>query len=232
MPDSLKSRDILRRGVHLELVPHLVHTTNAPHSANQLRQLVCQDVATQGYSSLEGVHGNGTGMGDRSANRRADPLRQDLITGLILLKTGAKLRGNPRGAVSGIAGHAGKLVSDFMASVKSLVAKQRASPGAPLGIEQIHRTRSDYDSSDQLALASHVISPLSQTGGVRFRRLAGIPAGGSVERLDRARPIQVDQGVELTRKMRLEVVAQPLGFRSVDNADRPFQPDLIQLPHA
>src|SRR5207237_1430227 len=56
-----------------------------------------------------------------------------------------------------------------------------------------------------------------------FRRLARRVRLAPVERLDRAGAIEVDEGVELLGRPRLEVVAQSLGLRPVDDADRPLQ---------
>jgi hypothetical protein len=58
---------------------------------------------------------------------------------------------------------------------------------------------------------------------IGFRKFSLLPAGCPFERLDRARLVDVDHGVELVRHACREVVALPLGFRPVDHTDRPLQ---------
>jgi hypothetical protein len=47
---------------------------------------------------------------------------------------------------------------------------------------------------------------------------------GALQRLEGASFVEVDHGVELVGNPRAEVVALPLGLRSVDDVDGPFQP--------
>ena len=46
---------------------------------------------------------------------------------------------------------------------------------------------------------------------------------GSLQRLNGAGFVDMDDGVELLRQARFEVVAQALGFRQVNDSDRAFQ---------
>src|SRR2546423_5370829 len=63
---------------------------------------------------------------------------------------------------------------------------------------------------------------------VSLRRLARLPGGAAFERLDGARLVEVYDCVELLRELRVEVVAQPLCLRSVDDADGALEPRLPQ----
>src|SRR2546423_15612626 len=63
---------------------------------------------------------------------------------------------------------------------------------------------------------------------VSLRRLARLPEGVAFERLDGGRLVEVYNCVELLGELRVEVVAQPLGLRSVDDADGAFEPRLAQ----
>src|SRR6266513_1225347 len=47
--------------------------------------------------------------------------------------------------------------------------------------------------------------------------------GNALERLDRARLVDVQHGVELIGEPRVEVVASALGFRKVNDSDRALQ---------
>src|SRR5438067_7103296 len=60
-------------------------------------------------------------------------------------------------------------------------------------------------------------------------RLAGFPLGRALERLNGARLVEVDHGVELIPQPGLEVVADAFGLRSIDDAYRPLQ---ARLPKA
>jgi hypothetical protein len=63
---------------------------------------------------------------------------------------------------------------------------------------------------------------------IRLRRVATLPAGRALQRLDGARLVDVDHRVELVGQSRPEVVADALGLRPVDHADCPLQPWLTQ----
>src|SRR5256714_3089134 len=63
---------------------------------------------------------------------------------------------------------------------------------------------------------------------VSLRRLARLPEGVAFERLDGSRLVEVYNCVELLGELRVEVVAQPLGLRSVDDADGALQARLAQ----
>src|SRR3977135_4390711 len=54
--------------------------------------------------------------------------------------------------------------------------------------------------------------------------LARFPFSGGFERLDRPCLIEMKYCVELVRQPRVEIVALPLGLRSVDDADRALEP--------
>src|SRR5688500_7692626 len=56
------------------------------------------------------------------------------------------------------------------------------------------------------------------------RLLARLPVRLAFERLDRPRLVEVEHGVELLGEARVEVMAQPLGLRAVDDADGALQP--------
>src|SRR5437762_282028 len=58
---------------------------------------------------------------------------------------------------------------------------------------------------------------------ISLRQLARFPLAGSLQRLDGTGYIYVDDGVELFRQTRFEVVAHALGFRQIDHADGALQ---------
>src|ERR1700681_3864085 len=64
--------------------------------------------------------------------------------------------------------------------------------------------------------------------GEGFRYLARLPFGGVLQWFNRPRLIEVKYGVELVRQPRLEVVAHPLGFGTVDHPDCPFELGITQ----
>ena len=68
--------------------------------------------------------------------------------------------------------------------------------------------------------------PLSDPGRIGFRNLAAFPEAGALQWLDSARRVVVEDGVELLGDDGFEIVAEPLGLRSIDNTDRPLQPGL------
>src|SRR5918992_825918 len=55
-----------------------------------------------------------------------------------------------------------------------------------------------------------------------------VPPGGSVQRLDGAGFVEVNHRVELLREAGFEVMADPLGFRVVDDTNGSFQSNLAQ----
>ena len=57
----------------------------------------------------------------------------------------------------------------------------------------------------------------------RFRRLRRPPQVANLERFERMRAVDVDDGVELIGDYGIEVVTLPLVLRPIDDADRPFQ---------
>ena len=59
---------------------------------------------------------------------------------------------------------------------------------------------------------------------VRLRKLARFPLFSGFERFDRARLVEMEYRVELIRQSRVEIMALPLGFGTVDHTDRPLEP--------
>lgn len=64
----------------------------------------------------------------------------------------------------------------------------------------------------------------SDAEGKRLGSFARVPLGGALERLDRARLVDVDHRVELVLQPDVEVMALALRFGTVDDADRSLEP--------
>src|SRR6202163_1034613 len=65
----------------------------------------------------------------------------------------------------------------------------------------------------------------------RLRKLARFPLFSGFQRFDRARLVEMEHRVELIRQSRVEIMALPLGFGTVDHTDRPLEPRHGQLLH-
>jgi len=110
-------------------------------------------------------------------------------------------------------------------------------------VKRMARTSSNYLEGQVIIVAAyftfrHPNSPcfgqqlLWQAGyfpGVRlnprrecFGRLSCIPKRVSLKRLQRLRLVKVNDGIELNRQARIEVVALPFGLRQIDDADCPL----------
>jgi hypothetical protein len=73
-----------------------------------------------------------------------------------------------------------------------------------------------------------MVFPPLHLKGERLRHLARLPCGGVLERFDRPRLIEVEHGIELVRQPCQEVVAQALGFGTVDDPDGPLELGVAQ----
>src|SRR5205823_1177196 len=88
--------------------------------------------------------------------------------------------------------------------------------------------RARLPSSVTPAAGTRTMLSTSHREGVRLRQLAGVPLGRALERLHRARLVEVQHRVELLRQARAEVVALALGVGTVDHADRPLEAGVVQ----
>src|SRR5437879_9836791 len=70
---------------------------------------------------------------------------------------------------------------------------------------------------------------LLYAGRVCLPGFAGIPLGGTLERLDGARLVEMKNGVELVGKSGFEVVTEALGFGPVNDADGALEARLAQV---
>src|SRR5256885_12545877 len=63
----------------------------------------------------------------------------------------------------------------------------------------------------------------SESERIRFGHFSGFPPGASLERLERARFVDVNDEVELIREQRIKVMALPLRPRDVEHPDGALQ---------
>src|SRR5690349_19911971 len=164
----------------------------------------------------------------RPSERCACPPLDHLVCRLILAKSIFQPGREASRSVSGVAGGGAHLPSNGMAGVDSSIPQQRASASSSVGVEQIHRTRTNHDSRNQFPFAGHRYLLSLEACGIRLWRLGSIPARRSIDRLDGLGAIQVNHGIELAWKMGFEIMAQSLRPGAIDDSDRSLQPGLVQ----
>src|SRR5438105_5000146 len=80
------------------------------------------------------------------------------------------------------------------------------------------------------AIRSSIMHRLNRRG-IGFWYLATIPPGHALQRFDCARPVKVEDRIELIRKACAEVVAKPFSLGPIHDTNRPLQPRLAQAQH-
>jgi hypothetical protein len=141
--------------VYLQLILHFPYAENPIDTPEERVQLVLQHLATQGHSALKYGDGYRSRVRDEAAEGGSDSIVEYLIVRLLAAESPAKLGGDAERSIPGIACRGRKTVPQLVSNVNALIPQERSAAGAPIGIQQVHRSRAHDDAGQKLALSLH-----------------------------------------------------------------------------